>query len=196
MAFSILLLGFGLGLLFVLPPGPLAVTLVEVGVSQGRLVGARSGAGIAVGDLTVGAAAGAVVVSGGALPAAAFETIQLVSAGVLIALGAFMVIRPGAVESVAHAIHRPGRAFFALTVLTPTVFGAWIAMIAALPFADDLSAIATFVVGAGAASAIYHVALGSAAGRFGGHLSGRPMQHVARAGGMLFAGLGVAMLAA
>jgi len=196
MTISVLLLGFGLGLLFVIPPGPVAVTLVEVGVNQGRLVGARSGAGIAAGDLAVGSAAGLVVVSGGALPAAAFDIVQLVSAGVLIALGAFMVVRPSVVESVAHAITRPARAFFALTVLTPTVFGAWIAMIAALPFADDLSAIATFVVGAGAASAIYHVTLGSAAGTFGGRLSGRPMQRVARAGGLLFAGLGVAMLAA
>ena len=58
MTFGVLLLGFGLGFVFVIPPGPLAVTLVEVGVRQGRRAGARSGAGIAAGDFTVGCAAG------------------------------------------------------------------------------------------------------------------------------------------
>ena len=105
MTFSILLLGFGVGLLFVLPPGPLAITLVEVGVSRGRVAGARSGFGIAAGDLAVGSAAGVVVVSGGALPDSAFATIQSVSALVLIALGIAMVLRPTAVESLA-AKHR------------------------------------------------------------------------------------------
>lgn len=195
MTFGVLVLGFALGFLFVIPPGPLAVTLVEVGVSQGRVAGARSGFGIAAGDLAVGSAAGLVVVSGGALPAGAFETVQVVSAIVLIALGVTMLLRPAAVEAVAGAIQRPARAFFALTVLTPTVFGAWIAIIAALPFADDLTAIGTFVIGAGIASALYHVALGSAAGEFGRHLSGVVMTRVARTGGVLFAALGAVMLA-
>ena len=114
----------------------------------------------------------------------------LLSAIVLIALGVTMLLRPAAVEAVAGAIQRPARAFFALTVLTPTVFGAWIAIIAALPFADDLTAIGTFVIGAGIASALYHVALGSAAGEFGRHLSGVVMTRVARTGGVLFAALG------
>ena len=195
MTFGVLVLGFALGFLFVIPPGPLAVTLVEVGVSQGRVAGARSGFGIAAGDLAVGSAAGLVVVSGGALPAGAFETVQVVSAIVLIALGVTMLLRPAAVEAVAGAIQRPARAFFALTVLTPTVFGAWIAIIAALPFADDLTAIGTFVIGAGIASALYHVALGSAAGEFGRHLSGVVMTRIARTGGVLFAALGAVMLA-
>lgn len=195
MTIGVLLLGFALGFLFVIPPGPLAVTLVEVGVAQGRIAGARSGFGIAAGDLAVGSAAGLLVVSGGALPAGWFETVQIVSALVLIALGLAMLLRPTAVEAVAGAIQRPARAFFVLTVLTPTVFGAWIAIIAALPFADDLTAIGTFVIGAGVASALYHVALGSAAGEFGRYLSGAMMARVARTGGLLFAGLGVVMLA-
>lgn len=196
MTFSMLLLGFGLGLLFVIPPGPLAVTLVEVGATQGRVAGARSGIGIAAGDLAVGGAAGIVVVSGGALPETAFAAVQFVSAIVLIALGVAMALRPSAVESLAGAIHRPARAFFLLTVLTPTVFGAWIAIIAALPFADDFGAIVAFVVGAGVASAAYHVVLGSAAGEFGRHLSGAVMTRITRGGGVLLALLGVAMVAA
>ncbi|MEM9465542.1 MAG: LysE family transporter [Actinomycetota bacterium] len=193
MTLGVLLLGFALGFLFVIPPGPLAVTLVEVGVTQGRGAGARSGAGIAAGDLAVGSAAGVVVVFGGALPDGAFAAVQIVSAAVLIALGVAMILRPTAVEAVAGAIHRPGRAFFALTVLTPTVFGAWVAIIAALPFTDDLSAIGTFVVGVGLASALYHVALGSAAGAFGRHLHGAAMNRIAQAGGGLFVVLGAVM---
>ncbi|MEM9203297.1 MAG: LysE family transporter [Actinomycetota bacterium] len=194
MTFSLVLLGFALNLLFVLPPGPLAVTLVEVGVSQGRAAGARSGIGIAAGDLAVGSAAGLLVVSGGVLPDGAFGTVQVVSAVALIAIGVAMAVRPSTVESVAGAIQRPVRAFFLLTVLTPTVFGAWIAIITALPFADDFDAILAFVIGAGIASAAYHVALGSAAGEVGRHVSGPVMIRVAQAGGVLFAGVGVLML--
>ena len=195
MTISILLLGFALGFVFVVPPGPLAVTLVEVGVNQGRGAGARSGFGIAAGDLAVGSAAGLVVVSGGVLPAGLFDAVRVVSAGVLIALGIAMIVRPAAVESLAAAIQRPARAFFWLTVLTPTVFGAWIAIIAALPFADDVSAIGTFVIGAALASALYHVALGSAAGEFGRHLRSSVMTRVAQTGGVVFAALGVMALA-
>lgn len=196
MTFGVLLLGFGLGFVFVIPPGPLAVTLVEVGVRQGRRAGARSGAGIAAGDFTVGCAAGLLVVSGNVLPAGTFATVQLGSSIVLIGLGVAMLLRPSSVESAASSIRRPARAFFALTVLTPTVFGAWIAIIAALPFADDLSAIASFVTGAGVASATYHIALGSAAGEFGRHLRGSAMTWITRSGGVLFSALGIVMLAA
>lgn len=194
MTFSILFLGFGLGLLFVIPPGPIAVTLVEVGVGQGRAAGARSGIGIAAGDMAAGAAAGLVVASGGVLPAGVFHWAQVVSAIVLVALGVAMFVKPSAVESFADAIQRPGRTFFLLTSLTPTVFGSWLAIIAALPFADHLPSTALFLLGAGGASAIYHVALGSAAGAFGHHVSSLVMTKVARAGGLAFAGLGVAML--
>ena len=194
MTFGILFLGFGLGLLFVIPPGPIAVTLVEVSVGQGRAAGARSGIGIAAGDTVAGAAAGLVVASGGVLPAAVFDWAQIVSAMVLVALGVAMLVQPGAVESFAHAIQRPGRTFFLLTSLTPTVFGSWLAILAALPFAGHLPSTALFLLGAGGASAVYHVALGSAAGTFGHHVSGPMMTRLARGGGCAFAALGVAML--
>lgn len=194
MTFGILFLGFGLGLVFVIPPGPIAVTLVEVGVAQGRAAGARSGIGIAAGDTAAGGAAAIMVASGGALPAAVFDGAQLVSALMLVGLGVVMLARPGVVESFADAIHRPGRTFFLLTALTPTVFGAWLAIIAALPFAAHLPSTAVFLLGAGGASALYHVALGSAAGLFGHHVSGPAMTMVARTGGLGFAVLGGAML--
>lgn len=194
MSFGILFLGFGLGLLFVIPPGPIAVTLLEVSVGQGRAAGARSGVGIAAGDTVAGATAGLVVASGGALPDAVFAAAQAVSAVALVGLGLAMVARPAAVESFAQAIHRPGRTFFFLTVLTPTVFGSWLAIIAALPFAGHLTATALFLLGAGGASAIYHVALGSAAGTFGHRLTGGAMARLAQVGGCAFAGLGTAML--
>lgn len=194
MTFGILFLGFGLGLLFVIPPGPIAVTLVEVSVGQGRSAGARSGIGIAAGDTVAGAAAGLVVASGGVLPVAVFEWAQVVSAVVLVVLGFLMVIRPDAVESFAETIHRPGRTFFLLTALTPTVFGSWLAILAALPFAGHLPSTALFLLGAGGASALYHVALGSAAGTFGHRVSSPVMTRIARAGGLAFAGLGAAML--
>ena len=107
---------------------------------------------------------------------------------------AVMVARPAAVESFADAIQRPGRTFFLLTSLTPTVFGSWLAIIAALPFAGHLPSTALFLLGAGGASAMYHVALGSAAGTFGHHVTGSVMAKVTRAGGLAFAALGVAML--
>ena len=194
MTFGILFLGFGLGLLFVIPPGPIAVTLVEVGVNQGRSAGARSGMGIAAGDTVSGGLAGVTVASGGMLPTAVFDGVRITSAIVLIGLGAIMIGRPGTVESMAAAITRPARTFFFLTALTPTVFGAWLAILAAMPFAHHLPSSAAFVVGSGGASAMYHVALGSAAGEFGHRLSGVALVRITQLGGAAFAGLGLTMV--
>ena len=194
MSLSILLLGFGVGLLIMVPPGPLSVTLLEVGVTQGRSAGVRSGAGIAAGDVVVGSVAATIIIAGGMLPDAMFAGVRLASAGILIGLGLFLVVRPATVEAVARAIQRPARALFLLTVLTPTVLGAWIAMLAALPFSQSPADVTMFVIGVCGASAIWHTALGTLAAELGHRLHGATGR-IARAGGLTMVGFGVAGLA-
>ncbi|MEO0492761.1 MAG: LysE family transporter [Actinomycetota bacterium] len=194
MTFSMLLLGFGVGLLVIVPPGPLSVTLLEIGVTQGRSAGVRSGAGIAAGDMVTGTLAATIVVAGGILPDAMFAGVRVASATILIGLGLVLLVRPTTVEAVAGALQRPARALFLMTVLTPTVLGAWIAMLAALPFSQDPGQVAMFVVGVCVASTLWHTALGSLAAEFG-HLLRGATARIARAGGLTMIGFGIAGIA-
>lgn len=183
MSMHLLLLGFGVGLVAILPPGPVSMSLIEVSVSHGRNGGARGGLGVASGDIVVATAAALVVLAGGAIPSWIFGTAQLVSSLVLISLGVVLFARPGLCHSLGQSIVHPGRTFFALTALTPTVFGAWLALIAAMPFATDPTSVATFIVGAGVASIGFHLLLGTAAGGLGQRLSPTKLAVVSRVGG-------------
>ena len=191
MTFGLLLLGFALGLLFIIPPGPVTVTLVEVGLTQGRSAGVRSALGVAAGDVVVAFGAGTVVVAGAALPGGLFGALRTASAAALIGIGVLLVARPGVAETVAEAIERPGRTFFLMTVLTPTVFGAWVALLASLPFAGQGRALLVFVVGACLASLAWHLVLGAGAGGFGHRLDPRTIRIVARIGGVSMMALGL-----
>jgi len=195
MSLGVLFLGFGLGFLFVAPPGTVAFTVVEVGLLQGRSAGARSGVGVAVGDLVVAAAAATIVIGGHALSPSVFTGVQVVSAVVLLTLGVTLTFRPGVIEAVAGGIHRPGRALFVMTVATPTVLGAWIALLTALPLSTGPLELAMFVAGATGASAAWHVGLGSLAGRVGHRLTGAPVRRLTRLGGLVFTTLGVVTIA-
>lgn len=192
MTFGPLLLGFALGLLFIVPPGPVSVTLVEVGLHRTRSTGVRGAFGVAAGDLVVATAAALVVSVGASLPAVLFNSLRTGSSLVLIALGAVMLIRPGAVEAVAGAVERPGRTLFLMTVLTPTVFGAWLALLASLPFAGRAGAVPAFVFGACLASVLWHLGLVAVAGELGHRLGGGTIRLVGRAGGVAMVAMGVA----
>ncbi|MEM7143076.1 MAG: LysE family transporter [Actinomycetota bacterium] len=195
MTFGVLLLGFVLGLLFVAPPGPVAVTLVEIGVTQGRRAGVRSAIGIAAGDVVVAAAAAILIGAGGAVSDDLMAGVRMFSSIALLGVGALLLTRPATVEAVAGSIRRPGRALFAMTVLTPTVFAAWVTMIAALPFATDAAAITGFIVGLALASMLWHGVIGALAAELGRRVHGPAMQWIARGGGVAMVALGLATLA-
>jgi len=149
MVFQTLILGFGVGLVAVIPPGPVALSLIEVGVQQGRRGAAWGAIGIAGGDSLVATLAAILVVLGGTLPAAF------------------------------------------LTALTPSVFGAWLAILAATPFASEPRAVALFLSGAMVASLAYHLVLGAGAGGIGHRLAPQTLRTISRVGGLCMIGFGV-----
>ena len=190
MSLQLLLLGFGVGLVAILPPGPVSLSLIEVSVSHGRTGGARGGLGVASGDVVVATLAAVVVLAGGAIPTWIFSTAQLASSLVLVSLGLALFVRPGLCHALSESIVHPGRTFFALTALTPTVFGAWLALIAAMPFATDPTSVATFVAGAGGASLGFHLLLGTTAGGLGQRLSAERLVSASRLGGIAMLAFG------
>ncbi|MEM8924044.1 MAG: LysE family transporter [Actinomycetota bacterium] len=196
MTLQFLLLGFGVGLLTMMPPGPVTMTLIEVGVAQGRHRGAQGAVGVAAGDLVTGLAASSIVLLGAStLPGPTFAVLQAVSAVLLIVFGAALVLRPSAVRRLALGLQHPARALFMITTLTPTVLGAWVVIIGAMPFADQGSALVQFVLGAAVASLVWHTLLGSAAGELGHRLTEQRLAEVTMAGGVALAAFGGFMLA-
>lgn len=183
MSLQVITLGFVIGLVAVLPPGPISLSLVEVSMSHGKHGGARGGLGIATGDIVMASAAGIVVLAGGAVPPWLFTFTQWLSTGVLVLIGGALLVRPGLCRALSRSIVHPGRTFFTLTALTPSVFGAWLAVIAAMPFAGEANSIAAFVAGMGVASTTYHVVLGATAGGFGDRISPRTAARLSRVGG-------------
>jgi len=194
MVFSVLTFGFAISMVSLLPPGPVTMTLVGVGVSQGRSVGVRSGAGAAAGDTSAAIAAGLLVASGAALPDGVFSAIELFAAALLILVGTTMAIRPGGIARFAGSVTRPTRTFFALAAFTPTVFAAWVAIMSALPFDTTNANLASFLVGAFFASAVYHVTVGTAAGTVGPRLTDQFVATMTRASGCVFGALGLYVL--
>ena len=192
---NIVLLGIGIGFLSLLAPGPVNLTLVHYGARQGRQPALRGAAGVVGGDSVLGIASVLILGVGAALPARVFSTTQLVAATLLVALGALLALRPSAVATTVERMERPTRSFFLLTSLTPTALGGWIAMLAAMPFASDLTQLALFTVGVVIASGFWHPVLGLAASALGSRLTDNGQTRLSQVGGLAMAVLGLALLA-
>lgn len=189
-----LLLGIAVGFVSIVPPGPVTMTLLQLGSRHGRTPALRGAFGIACGDLTVVWLAIAIVAAGSTLPPAAFLATQLLAAALLVGLGLTMLARPSACAAVVDRIERPGRAFFLITSLTPTVLGAWIALLAAMPFADDLAMLVRFALGAVIASFLWHPVLAIVASRLVDQRSST-QQMLSRTGGIVMVAMGVVAIA-
>lgn len=191
----LVLLGIGLGLLTLIPPGPVSLTLVQVGIRSGRRSALHGALGVAGGDTVLGVTAAGLVGLGSALPHWVFGACQVVAALILVALGAAVARRPALGTAGVDRIHRPGRALFLITSLTPTALGAWIALLAAMPFAQNVSELGLFVVGVIVASALWHPVLGALAATAAPRLTSRAQTRLTRAGGITMAGLGLSLAA-
>lgn len=191
---NIMLLGVGIGLLSLLAPGPVNLTLVQVGARMGRRPALRGAAGIVGGDSVLGAAAVALIALGTALPAQVFSTTQLGAATLLVVLGAILAMRPTAISNSFGRMHRPARTFFLLTSLTPTTLGSWVAMLAAMPFAADTTQLALFTAGVVVASGLWHPVLGIASAALGGRLTERGQVRLSQLGGAGMVLLGMVLV--
>ncbi len=182
------LLGTAIGLLAVMTPGPVSVALVDLGVSRGRTSGVHAGLGVAGGDIFAGTSALAVVGLGTTLPSAFFIATQAFSSGVLLIIGVGLLSRPDLGQNMVERIKNPFRSMFAITALAPSVFGAWVALFSAMPFAKDLPRLAAFAGGGITSSVVWHLVLGSAAGYMSSAITAARRVIFARLGGMAMLG--------
>jgi threonine/homoserine/homoserine lactone efflux protein len=187
----VFLLGIAIGLVTLLPPGPLGMTVVGLGTRRGRRVGVRAGLGIASADIVLGGVALLFVGAGAALPPAAFSALRAFSIVVLVAFGLLLIARASTCFELADRIGRPGRSLFALTLVSPLSIVSWIALLAAMPFSTELGALALFSVGIVTASFLWHPVLGAAAGHLGSRLNDQGARVVSRIGGSCLIGVGV-----
>jgi len=191
---NLVILGVGIGLLTLLPPGPVTLALVQVGARHGRGYALRGAVGIASGDMVLGAAAVAIVGLGAAMPARAFVAAQVLAAALLLGLGALLLARPAMAAASVDRIRRPGRAMFLLTSFTPTALGAWVALLAAMPFAGDPRELGLFALGVIVASWLWHPLLGTVASALGDRLDDRGQVRLSRTGGLIMAAIGALLL--
>jgi len=88
-------------------------------------------------------------------------------------------------------IERPARALFLLTSLTPTALGAWIALLAAMPFASDVAQLSRFAFGVVISSFLWHPVLGALASTLSNRLGKRGHLRMSRFGGLSMGLLGL-----
>jgi threonine/homoserine/homoserine lactone efflux protein len=164
-ATAALIAGLGAGLAIAMQVGAVSLLVVETTVVAGSRVGVAAGMGVATVDVVfAGVAAG----GGGAASAvlAAHEPeIRVAAAACLIAIavhGLVTLREPGRmwVGSARAAYTR----FLAITAANPLTIASFAAIAASLSLAGPAAAVA-FAVGAGTASAAWHLALPLAAGR-------------------------------
>ncbi len=141
----------------------------------------------------LGLVAMAIVGLGAALPQSVFSTTQVAAAALLIVIGAALLVKPDAAASSIDRIQRPGRTLFLLTSFTPTALGAWIALLAAMPFATDTAKLGLFTIGVVIASCLWHPVLGALASTLGARLSERGQTRMAQFGGITMGVVGIAL---
>lgn len=192
---TFVLLGIGIGFLTLVPPGPVSLTLVQLGARRGRTSAMHGALGVASGDFVLAWVAVAVVGAGATMPGMAFTLGQALAAATLVGLGIALLLRPTLIDGSVDRIQRPGRALFLLTSLTPSALGAWIALLAAMPFADDSRQLALFAGGVVVASLLWHPLLGVLASSLGARLGDSGQARLSRVGGLMMTLLGIALVA-
>jgi len=183
------LLGAVIGLVAVMTPGPVSVALVDIGASRGRSSGIHAGLGVAGGDLIACVMALVVVAVGSGLPASFFAATQLLSTTALVVIGGGLISRPDLGHDMVRRIKNPFRSMLALTALTPSVFGAWVALFTAMPFARNLAQLTAFAAGGIVSSVGWHLALGGASGALATLVTARRRVFLARIGGIAMLGV-------
>ncbi len=188
-----LLLGLLLGFVTVVPLGPMSLSIIGVGLTQGRTAGSQAGLGVVGGDAITASAAVALVGLGARLPAGAFAFLRYCSLAVLAAFGVAMIIGSNRFQAAAGGLRRPGRVLMAATVLSPLTFGSWIAMFMAMPFAQSPSRLGLFATGVMLSSLCWHPLLGAGAGLVGTRVNEGALTVVARLGGLALVALALAL---
>ncbi len=167
-ASAALLAGLAAGLVIAMQVGAVTVLLVEAAAAGGPRAGVAAGMGVASADLAFGVVA---VTAGGAAGAALAgheAEIRLVAAGLLaaIAIHGLIALRPGRERPGTPPAGRHYARFLGITVANPLTIASFAAVAASLSLAGPAAG-AAFALGVGAASAVWHLAVGLAAGHGG-----------------------------
>ena len=188
-----LVLGLVIGMLTVIPLGPLSMTIIGVAADRGPRHGVRAALGVVGGDVVLGTAAVGLVIAGRALPSDVFTGLQLGSAVIIIGFGLALVGRARELRRLVGRINRPMVTLFAMTTVSPSI-GSWVALMLASPFTSHGTSLALFAVGIALTSLVWHPALGAGAGYLAPRLSERRLLTLARIGGVSMAAMGVGLL--
>ncbi len=187
----ILLAGLAVGLVALLPPGPITVSVVGLGARRGGAVATRAGLGVAAGDAIIVLASALVVIAGEEIPHRLQQAITWSSITFVIIVGLGLILRSNDVLGLVDRIERPFRTFCAVTLVSPWVFGGWFAMLAASPFRSDPRSLLTFAAGMLLASVLFHFGLGRGAARLSQILDDTRLLAVTRLGGLLTITIGL-----
>jgi threonine/homoserine/homoserine lactone efflux protein len=183
MTTAALIAGISAGLAVAVPLGPIGVMIVDTGIRDGGRSAFAAGLGTATVDGLYAATAALFGAAVGAWLAPAQDTLRILAAAVLVALGVYGLLRlkhRGAVRSEAKApppAHHLFARFFALTAVNPATAVTFAALMIGLPAVADGSAgdRVLFVGGAFAASLVWQSMLAGSGAMLGHRLppSGR-----------------------
>lgn len=191
------LLGALAGLAVAMPVGPVGVLLMRAGLVDGVRVAIAAACGIATVDLVYGVVAAAVGAPVSRLVDAHEQALRIVSASVLVAIGAFGLIprREPAAESMASSRGTYLR-FVGLTAVNPltAVTFTTVAIGMAANLGGSWPAAVAFVAGVGLASLSWQLLLALTGGLLGLRLPDRARRWVSVAGSAVVALVGVAIL--
>lgn len=189
----ILLAGLVVGLVALLPPGPITVSMIGLGARRGEAVATRAGLGVAAGDAVLVTASALFVIAGEELPTQLQALVAGASIAFVVIIGLALILRSHQVLELAERVERPFRTFCTVTVASPWVFAGWFAILAASPFRSETGALLAFAFGLLMASALFHFGLGRGAARVGRLLDERRLVAVTRLGGALTIAMGVVL---
>jgi arginine exporter protein ArgO len=190
-----LVLGFTIGMVAMIPLGPLSMTIIGIGAEHGPERGMRAAFGVVGADVVLGATAVSLVSAGKVLPGSVFSGLQWVSAVAVVGLGAALLVRARQLRRLVGRVRRPALTLFVMTAVSPAI-GTWVALLVASPFTGRARSLSAFAVGIFLASMVWHPALGAGAGVLGPRLSERRLLLLARIGGVSMAAMGVGLLVA
>ncbi len=189
-----IILGLAIGLLTVIPLGPLSMTIIGVAADRGPVSGIQAALGVVGADVLLGSSTVAVVVAGQTLPGPVFSALQAVSAAVVVGFGFALIVKVRELHRLVGRIQRPAPTLFVMSVVSPAV-GSWLAILLASPFTEHADKLMLFAAGIVVASLLWHSALGALAGHFASSLTQHRLLGLARIGGVSMVGLGLAMFA-
>jgi threonine/homoserine/homoserine lactone efflux protein len=184
------LLGLLIGLPFVAPVGPVALTLFGVSAEQGRRRALTGAGGVVAADaMLVPIALGAAGWLSGFSP----EWLRAIEILLGIVLGITGLVAVRHAESARAALgnlRRPAGALFVLAIVNPLSLVAWMGLALALPASiSGVGALAAFGIGLLVASALWHAMLAVAGGSLARRLGDVGRTRLTQASGVLMVGV-------